>query len=374
MCPKDSLGVCYPLIYHDHHREGDPLRLVLASMCPIAVTARNQLTLVHGDTTNRRTDVQPPAPSSLAELPIMVMGVARDANGSARVLADSSDLAALEPNVDVLARHDLDSALRRLLILALDNGIGARAPAEDRASLRVGPNVEDGRANRDQVHGEAVPPVRRLGGQDTGIDHAAHAVEQLLGDARPVAVDHVAGPHTLRGDDVRLLAGGLLVQQRDVRTPVRVVLDALDEVRPGKPAVEVDRPYPPLVAASAMPHGDLTKVVPATLGHALLGEGQRQERPTLPQMVIDGSLQMPHTGGPGLVGAEDDGGLPLGLGLSGHARRVGRGGLGSRLGGDEVARGVGRRGRMVVYRRIRRALDRISRRAPAVRQCPPRRE
>ena len=212
----------------------------------------------------------------------MVVGVARDANGGARVLAHSSNFAALEPDVDVLARHDLDSALRRLFVLALDDGIGARAPAKDRASLRVGADVEDGRADRDQVHGEAVPPVRRLGSQNTGIDDAAHAVEQLLGDSRPVAVHHVGGSHTLCGDDVRLLPSGVLVQQRDVRTPVRVILDALDGVRAREPAVKIDGPYPPLVATSPMPHGDPAKVVPAALGHALLGEGQRQERSALP--------------------------------------------------------------------------------------------
>lgn len=143
--------------------------------------------------------------------------------------------------------------------------------------------------------------MSRLGSQDTGVDDATHAVEKVLRNARPVALDDIARPHTLGGNNIGLLVGSILVEKRNMGAAARVVLDSLDSVWAGEPSVEVDGSYPPLCAASTMPDRDPASIVAAALGHALLGEGQWQERPAFPQVVIDGALQMSHAGGSGLI-------------------------------------------------------------------------
>lgn len=156
------------------------------------------------------------------------------------------------------------------------------------------------------MHGQTVAAMRRLGGQDTRIDDTTHAVEQVLGDAGPVAVDDIASPHAVGGDDVALLASGLVREQGDMRGTTRVVLDPLDGVRSRRPPVKVHGPDAPLVSATTVSHGDPTRVVSSSSCLSLLGVGEFHVRPALPQVVVDGALQMSHTGGPGLVGPEDD--------------------------------------------------------------------
>src|SRR5258708_26929009 len=80
--------------------------------------------------------------------------------------------------------------------------------------------------------------------------------------ARPV-LDQVPLAQALRGDDVALLPVGV-VQQRDPRGAVRVVLDVRDLggdaalVRPP----EVDQPVGALVTAALVPGGDAPVPVP----------------------------------------------------------------------------------------------------------------
>lgn len=234
-----------------------------------------ELTLVHGNTTDGRTDVQPSASASLAELSVMVVGVAGDANRSARILTHSSDFAALKPDIDVLSGDNLDTVGRRFFFFTFDDGKSTGTPAKHGTSLRVRADVIDGGTNRDQVHGKAVSPMRRLGCQDTWINDTTHAVQQFLGNARPVAVEHITGSRPLWRNDICLVPRRLFVHKCNMCAPVGVVLDALHHVRPREPAVEVDGAYSSLCATSVVSDCDPTIVVSATLGHALLRERQR---------------------------------------------------------------------------------------------------
>lgn len=207
----------------------------------------------------------------------------------------------------MLSDHDLGTIIPRLLLFGCDDTVCTSTPAETGRTVLPRADAKDLSAHGDHVHGQTVAAMSGLGGQDTGIDDTAHAVEQVLGNAGPVAVDDVAGPHAVGGDDVALLAVGLVRDQGDVRRAARVVLDPLDDVRARGPPVEVHRPDAPLVSTTAVSDGDPTRVVPSTSCLALLGEGEFHVRPALPQVVVDGALQMSHTGGPGLVGPEDDG-------------------------------------------------------------------
>jgi hypothetical protein len=76
--------------------------------------------LVHGNTTDGRSNVEPPASSSLAQLAIVVVNVASNADGRTSVLAHSSNFTALESNLNVLAGHDPSTVVFRLLVL-VDN-------------------------------------------------------------------------------------------------------------------------------------------------------------------------------------------------------------------------------------------------------------
>ena len=78
------------------------------------------------------------------------------------------------------------------------------------------------------------------------------------------------------GQDVSLLAVDV-VQQGDPGAAVRIVLDRVDHGRNAVlVAAEVDQPQLPLVAAAAMPGGDLALVVPPAL--ALLRRQQTLDR------------------------------------------------------------------------------------------------
>lgn len=249
------------------------------------------------------------------------MGIACNADSRTGILADPSDLTALETHRDIFSRHNSDTIVSYLFLLAFHHAERASAAAKDSAPLRLRPYIKHGRADGDEVQRQTVPPMSRLGGQDTGVDDTTHAIEKVLRNAGPVALDDIAGPHTLGGNNVGLLVGSILVEKRNMGAAARVVLDSLDSVRAGEPAVEVNGPYPPLCTAAAMPDRDLAGIVAAALGHALLGEGQWQERPAFPQVVIDGTLQMSQAGGSRLVRPHDLERLALGLGLRSRSGR-----------------------------------------------------
>ena len=70
---------------------------------------RSELTSVHGQTTDSRTDIEPSAATGLAESSEVVVRVASNTNGGASIRADSSDFTALQ------AHRDLPDLLANLL-------------------------------------------------------------------------------------------------------------------------------------------------------------------------------------------------------------------------------------------------------------------
>jgi len=154
------------------------------------------------------------------------------------------------------------------------------------------------------VDGKAVAAGGRLCRQHTGVDDAAHAGEEFLGDAGTVALDLVAGAHAIGGDNVRLLARLEAGEQGQVGAAVGVVLDALDNVLAGLEALVVDDADAALVATAPMADGDAASVVAATQMLALALDGEPTVGPALPEMVVDGALEMAQAGGARLVGAQ----------------------------------------------------------------------
>lgn len=263
-------------------------------------------TCVHSHASHRGPDIEPPASSGFAQLPVLVHDVAGDANGCASILADPAYFAALQPDSDKLARHHLGAVFARFFFLGYDSRIGSSAAAEDGGAIRPGSHVEYNRPHRNHVHGQAVPSPGRFCRENTGIDDSSHAVKQLLWNTSTVALHHIPGSHALGCHDVALLARRLLGQQCDMGAPAGIILDSLDEMRPWRPPVKVDSTDSPLVATSAMPDRDAASVIPPALPLSLLGDRQWKMWPTLPQVVVDGSFEMPSAGCPRFVGSHHD--------------------------------------------------------------------
>ena len=99
----------------------------------------------------------------------------------------------------------------------------------------------------------------------TGMLRSGRALPGLMSALGPFSIA-VALLEQSRREDVALLAVGV-VQQRDPRGAVRVVLDVRDLGRHAVLVVptEVDHPVGALVAAALVPRGDLARVVAAAL-------------------------------------------------------------------------------------------------------------
>src|SRR5690606_34836066 len=179
---------------------------------------------VHGDTADGRTDALPAAAAGLAPVDVRLLGVADLADGGAAACVDVADLAGGQAQLRVRAvlRHEAHACAGRA------GQLGAAAGAQlDRVHHGAGGGV----AQRQVV-------ARLDVGRRTGLDDAA--LLQLLGR-----------------EDVALLAVEV-VQQRNARGAVRVVLDVRD---PGVDAVlvvalEVDDAVLALVPAADVARGD----------------------------------------------------------------------------------------------------------------------
>src|SRR5688572_18857510 len=187
---------------------------------------------VHGDTTDGRALALPPHAAGLAPVDVGLLGVAHLADRRAAADVDVADLA---------RRH---AKLREATLTGDQLDAGAGRAGDLRAA--TGPQLDgvDHRADGDVAQRQVVA------GLDVGRGAALHGVALL---------------ELRRRDDVALLAVGV-VQQRDPRGAVRVVLDVRNL---GGHAVlvgptEVDEPVGALVAAALVTSGDLAVDVAPT--------------------------------------------------------------------------------------------------------------
>lgn len=120
---------------------------------------------------------------------------------------------------------------------------------------------------------------------------------------------------------------------------VGVVFYPVYRVLPRQVTLVVDNAYTPLVSATSVPDCDFSRVVPSSQVLPLPRNGELDVRPPLPQVVIDGPLEVPQAVGAGLVGAQRNELVLSGvLGLH-NAAVHGDGGRDGRLGG--LLEGVG---------------------------------
>jgi hypothetical protein len=206
---------------------------------------------VHRHTAHRRADPEPAAPACLPERHVLVVEVAHLPHGGPAVLEHPPDL----------ARGQLDLDPAGILRQELRRAAGAANQLPPAAGLEL--DVVDRRAQRDLLQRERVPR------QDVGVGARG---------------DHLPDAEALRRDDVALLAVDV-VQQRQARRAVRIVLDGRDA--PGDAGfvpAEIDLPDRFLVSTPAVADGDPADVVPPA--GALFSEGQRLERTLGGQTVL----------------------------------------------------------------------------------------
>src|SRR5271165_4530151 len=195
-------------------------------------TAERVVDRVHGHTANRRPLPLPAVAARLAELDVALLGVADLTHGRAALHADPPDLAGRHAKRGVAA----------LLGQQLD--AGTRRTGDLRAAAGTQLDGVDDRTGRDR------PQWQRVAGLDVGARAVLHPV--ALGQA-------------LWRQDVALLAVHV-VEQRDARGAIRVVLDVRDLGRNTVLVVppEVDQPVGALVPTALVPRGDPPVHVPAT--------------------------------------------------------------------------------------------------------------
>src|SRR5690606_2428606 len=221
---------------------------VVSAGVPVPAAAVRVVHRVQDHTAVSRAPALPAHAAGLAPVDVGLLGVADLADRGAAGRLDQADLTGGHAQVRVLAFAGEQ----------LDRGAGAAA--QDGAAAGLELHRVDGGADRE------VAQLQRVARLDVGLG---------------AALDPVALLDALGRQDVALLAVGV-VQQRDVRGAVRVVLDLRDLRRHAVlvVAAEVDHAVTALVAAAAVAGRDLAGVVAAAgLGQRahqrLLGRGTR---------------------------------------------------------------------------------------------------
>ena len=185
---------------------------------------------VHNHAADARTDAHVTGAAGLTDAHVAVISIAHGADGRLRVHGDHTNFAGGEANLRIRAflRHQLSGVA----------GAADKLAAAARNKL----DVVDQRAQRDVADRQG---VARL-------------------DVRAFAADHgVAGLQVDRRQDVALLAVGV-VEQRDERGAVRIVLDAGNLGRDAVlVALKVDHAVLDLVAAALVANGDLALLIAA---------------------------------------------------------------------------------------------------------------
>src|SRR5215469_6490574 len=230
-------------------------------------TAERVVDRVHGHATHRWPLALPAVAARLAELDVALLGVADLTDGRAALRAHPPDLA---------GRH---AQGRVAGLLGQQLHPGASRPRDLRAATGAHLDRVDDRAGRDR------PQRQRVAGLDVGTGAVLHPVALL----KP-----------LRREDVALLAVRV-VQQRDPRGAVRVVLDVRDLGRHAVLVVppEVDQAVRALVPAALVPGGDPAVDVTAAL--AVQRDDQRLLRLAPGDLGEVGAAGAPPTWGGRLV-------------------------------------------------------------------------
>src|SRR5262245_45094154 len=203
---------------------------------------------IHDSPAHRGPETLPADSSRLADRDILVIQVPD--------LPDRRH--AVELYLPDLARRQLDVGVIAFLGQKLRER--PRAPAQLTALAGLKLDVVHERSKRNVADGQRVP------GKDVRLRSRHQRVPWL---------------HAQRGDDVPLLAVAIM-QERDARRPIRIVLDAGNDSRdPEFLAAEIDLPEHALVPATPMAHGD------AAVGVATTAPALRPEQTLLRRLLRD---------------------------------------------------------------------------------------
>ena len=154
------------------------------------------LVSIHRQTSNRGPNPEPPAPTSLPQLPPEMVAVARDPNRRARIAVNHPHFPAFQPHIDIQPLLDI------LIVLIHHHPKRARRATQLRPLPIVQPDAVDDGPRRDHMQRQTIPPPRRLARNHARIRRPAQRIQQLLRHPLPKALHHLARPHPLRRNDI----------------------------------------------------------------------------------------------------------------------------------------------------------------------------
>jgi len=125
---------------------------------------------VHSETSDRRSDVEPPASSGFTQLSEVIVRVTRDTDRRTRIWCDSAHFAALQTH-----RHV--AHLVAELLFGDDHRECACTAAEDRSLACRASDIVHLRAQRNHVDRKTVAAKGSLCCQHTGIQDSSHALQ-----------------------------------------------------------------------------------------------------------------------------------------------------------------------------------------------------
>lgn len=161
-------------------------------------TTMRMITSIHSQTAHSRSNIQPPTPARLPQLPKLPVRITRHADRGTSILTNLPHLPALQANsnfLDLLPHRFLRHHRR----------VRAGATAENGTAAGVGADAVDLRSKGYHVHGEAVPAERGFRGQHARVYSPSHALDELGWDTGAVAFHRIASAHALGGDYVAFL-------------------------------------------------------------------------------------------------------------------------------------------------------------------------
>lgn len=270
-----------------------------------STTTMGMVAGVHGHTSHGGPDSSPPRSSGLSERLVLVVGRRHHSDGRR----------GLEMHVSLFAALHSDDCLVFAGLLSNETAVGACSSAELGSAQRLGGDGVDDGTDGDHPHGQTVTLSAESVCQHGRVGLAVELVNDVLGDSAEERLDSVASSRALGRGDVRVVAGGLVLEQRNVAASVGVSFDSHDFALSALLSEEVNEPHSSPVS-TALVTGDDSACVGAAAVSGLSGHGQRSVGLALPQVRVDGGLVPPHGRRDGRHGLELDrrlGDLPLRL-------------------------------------------------------------
>jgi hypothetical protein len=265
---------------------------------------------IHRHTSNRRTDIQPSAPSSFAQHTELPVRVGSHTDSRARIAVDTSHLAGLQLDLYPACIFgccfiSLLSSSGGSIVLRDDDSVCTCRAAEHTRAMRLRPDVIDLRSRRDKMQRQTVSAKRCLRSQHTRINDASHLIDKSLRYSSPITRDPISLPHPISSNNVRELRRDIFglpplpdfedirrsvflagFEESEVSGAVGIVFYAHDFVFAGAHAVEIYGADATAVSTSPVSYTHLSSTISSTLSMPDLGKCELADWLALVQVLV----------------------------------------------------------------------------------------